>query len=86
MTSYVDTLMHKRGSLTIVGLHWARSGYAEWVRVEGESETAFMQRARSNARLLGFKILTFGGALQLNDDEFQLTNGGLNGASKNAEA
>src|SRR5205823_3550027 len=89
MTSYVDTLMHKRGSLTLTGLHWARAGYAEWVRSDGESEAAFLQRARHSARMLGFRILTYGGACRVNnDDEFQFINGGTSNAryTEDAEA
>ena len=89
MTSYVDTLMHKRGSLTLTGLHWARAGYAEWVRSDGESEAAFLQRARHSARMLGFRILTYGGACHVNnDDEFQFINGGTSNAryTEDAEA
>ena len=68
-SSYIDTLMHKRGELTMVGLHWARSGPCEWVRLPEETERDFMIRAKQSAKAEGYKLVTFGGALSV-DDEF----------------
>jgi hypothetical protein len=87
MASYIDTLMHKRGELTMVGLHWARSGPHEWVRLPGESQRKFINRAQAAAKAEGFKILTFGGAYHTSDavsfTDGEETNGRYTEASEN---
>ena len=45
----------------------------------------FLNRAKTEACLFGYKLLTFGGAVPVSDDEFEFTNGGLHHARKFTE-
>ena len=69
MTSFLDELMSRRGSLLPdrAGLHWARAGIHEWVRWPDEPEAEFWKRTQLEAKALGFRVLTFGGAIALYD-------------------
>jgi len=69
MASFLDELMARKGSLLPdrAGLHWACAGLHEWVRWPDEPEPAFWARTRREAKALGFRILTFGGAAPLYD-------------------
>jgi hypothetical protein len=69
MTSFLDELMSRKGSLLPdrAGLHWCRAGLHEWVRWPDEPEAEFWARARREAKAFGFRILTFGGAVPLYD-------------------
>ena len=85
-SSYIDDRMHRRGTLTLTGLHWARSGYAEWVRFPGEGEKAFMDRAKASAKAEGYRIVTFGGALHIDDTfHFEFNKGDATNGRKFTE-
>ena len=58
-SSYIDEMMHRKGELTLTGLHWCRAGHAEWTRLPEESERRFINRAQREAKAEGFKIITF---------------------------
>jgi hypothetical protein len=69
MTSFLVELMARKGTLLPdrAGLHWCRAGLHEWVRWPDEPEAAFWARTRLEAKALGFRVLTFGGAVPLYD-------------------
>ena len=69
MASVVDELFHREGQIDpdFVGVNQARAGDLIFDRQRGESESAFLARARMEARAAGYRLLCICGHLPVTD-------------------
>ena len=69
MASIVDELFHRQGQIDpdFVGVNQARAGNLIFDRQRGESESAFLARARMEARAAGYSLLSIAGHLPVSD-------------------
>ena len=69
MPSIVDEMFFKEGVIDpdFIGVSEARAGDMIWHRERGESEPAFLARARMGARAEGFALVSIAGHLPVSD-------------------
>ena len=69
MPSVVDEMFFREGVIDhdFAGVNQCRAGDLVWHRDRGETETAFLARARMEARSAGYQLLCIAGHLPVSD-------------------